>query len=130
VLCSDCPGPEVDHDEAKYLEWMATVKPLIQPVNPLGYIVTGRLEKYRPQTEAWLARHGITFKQLIMFEAAQSNEERNSRHHEVIAYKAANYAKLKSTLFVESCDHQAEQIASMTGKSVVAWPSQKTFNCD
>ena len=131
VFCSDCPSNEIDVDEPRYLEWMATVRPLVIPTRPVGQIVTGRLEKYRPQTEAWLARHGIRFNRLVMYADAETNAERNAKHDTVPAFKARAYRrKSDSTLFVESDIHQAARIAELTGKSVLAWPGQQTWNCD
>ena len=131
IFCSDCPSQSVDHDEERYLAWLSTVKPLIVPTNPVGTIVTGRLDKYRAQTIDWLTRNGIGFDQLKMYPHAQSNAERNAKHHTVIEWKAKTFASMhRATLFVESDDHQAEQIAKLSGKSVVAWPSNKYWNCD
>jgi len=131
VFCSDCPSQEIDHNETKYLYWLSTIKPLIKPTHAVGTIVTGRLEKYRTQTLAWLNRHGIPFHRLEMYPFAQSNAERNAKHHTVIEWKAETFeSQHQSTLFVESDDYQAEQIAKISRKSVVAWPSQKYWNCD
>jgi uncharacterized HAD superfamily protein len=131
VFCGDCPSQDIDHDEAKYLEWMANVPPLIKPTHPVGTIVTGRLEKYRPEMLAYLHRHGIQFHRLEMYPFADSNAERNAKHHTVIEWKAETYqSQNQSTLFVESDDYQAQRIAELTGKSVVAWPSNRYWNCD
>lgn len=131
IFCSDVPSHEIDHDENKYVDWMRSVKPLIQPTHPLGCIITGRLEKYRTTTMEWLATHGIRYRRLEMYKGAETNMARNSAHHLVTEWKADVYASLAySTLFVESDDRQAETVAGLTGKSVLAWPSQQKWNCD
>lgn len=129
VFCGDCPSNEIDLDESRYLDWLTHVKPLVIPTRPVGQIVTGRLEKYRPQTEEWLKRHGIGFNRLVMYQA-ESNADRNSKG-DVAAYKAKAYASQSgSTLFVESDEAQARDIARLSGKSTLCWLTQRTFNCD
>ena len=67
VLCEDCP-PGDDDDGERYGQWMDSVRPLwVKPKRrPIACIITARLEKYRDRTEAWLSRHGIRFKKLVM----------------------------------------------------------------
>ena len=131
VICEDCPSTEIDHNEAQYIRWMQTAKPLQIPTNTIGQIITARLEKYRPQTEQWLRSHGIECNQLIMLNGFDSNIHRNQTQDAGPRHKAEHYARLHhSTLFIESDDYQAQRIAELTGKSVVAWPSNRKWNCD
>ena len=82
-------------------------------------ICTGRLEKYRPQTEAWLKKHGIRYNDLIMFNGTK--EERDSNHLKNVGeYKADVFnnfeglafgVRQKPLYFIESCPHQSRLIA-------------------
>lgn len=111
VLCSNCP-PEDDDDGPRYLEFLRTVHPLYKPTKKIAYLVTGRKKKYRRQTEEWLARHGIEYGELIMFDDNGTNAEHG--HH-----KADVYRDLKAALFIESELDQAETIAKLSGKRVL-----------
>lgn len=117
VLCKDYARGE---DYGAFLEG---VQPKFKPFDvPVGWIVTGRREKYREQTEEWLARHGFKFGKLLMF------PDNHSRKH-VAEWKARRYAKLrKARLFVESCDKQAPIIARDSGKPVWCVDSSRGYN--
>ncbi|REL24122.1 phosphoribosyltransferase [Rhodohalobacter sp. SW132] len=128
VLCKS-PTFEENKDEKNYLHFLANAQPLLRTDYNVGILVTDRLEKYRPQTEAWLARHGITFDHLIM---RNFSSQKGSR-------QAVDYGKFKgeifanqrnSTLFIESSYTQAKEIVKISGKPVycvdkrqMIWPS-------
>ena len=61
VLCED-PSPDQNDDGARYLDFLKNTKPKFVPTREIGWLVTSRLEKYRPQTEAWLIYHKIKVK--------------------------------------------------------------------
>src|SRR5690606_15176720 len=66
ILCHDCP-PQDDDDGPRYARFLREVQPLyVMRKTVVQLIVTARLEKYRPQTLDWLARHGIAVKTLVM----------------------------------------------------------------
>jgi orotate phosphoribosyltransferase len=119
VLCRDPDENENDDGEA-YLSFLNTVEPKIIPKLPAGYLVTNRLERYRPETEAWLKRHGVQYKQLFMLDLPSKKERMQ------IAGYGSNKAKIyrdlpSSTLFIESDFQQALQIAQESGKPVLAY---------
>lgn len=58
LICEDCP-PECDDDGPRYLDWMRSVKPKCPTRRSRITIATGRREKWRSETLAWLDRHGI-----------------------------------------------------------------------
>ncbi len=131
ILCGDCPV-EDDDDGERYLEFLRTAKPryLTRKV-PLGLVVTARLEKYRPQTEEWLARHGVQVKSLVMG-PWQTKAERSKAN--VAAYKAEHFAKflkqthaIKPPMFVESDERQAAEIAKLSGGLVVCPAAGRCF---
>ena len=53
VLCVD-PTPEENDDGPRYREFLLNAQPLFIPRTEVGTLVTSRLEKYRPETMAWL----------------------------------------------------------------------------
>jgi len=89
------------------------------PSNPLGGIVTNRLEQHRPQTEGWLRRHGIQYGQLIM-SPHRSFTERDHANDAAVRKAEAYGADPTIRLFVESDDHQAIEIFRLTGRPVLS----------
>ncbi len=74
-------------------------------------IVTGRLERFRPQTEAWLRRHGVEYGSLVMNPGDRKHAE----------FKADAYRSLGGALgFVESSRQQAAEIHERTGRPVLS----------
>lgn len=112
VICEDCP-PELDDDGEKYAGWLASVRPKCLPRRSKVRIVTGRREKWRPQTEAWLAKHGVVA-ELIM----HPDGERTGKS--IIQHKADAVLKfaIGPVAMLESDAQQARRIQEITGKSV------------
>jgi endogenous inhibitor of DNA gyrase (YacG/DUF329 family) len=74
VICEDGPAEiyEVDALEEKFFP---TTIPKFLPRHTMfktRAIVTARLEKFREITVAWLAKHGVTYQELIMWSSSQS----------------------------------------------------------
>jgi len=131
VLCHDCP-PLDDYDGEPYLRFLDEAKPLyhVRKVE-IPLIVTARLEKYRPQTLAWLARHGMTVKRLVMGPWASHKERAKA---DVAAYKAEHYRaflqrkhKIKPPMFVESDARQAKRIAELSGGLVLSIQDERFY---
>jgi hypothetical protein len=102
----------------RYRAFLAEVSPLILPrVNPIAAIVTGRLERHRGETVAWLDRHGIKYRALHMWPGNDPGE----RSTEAVAnWKGAVVRDLiESRVFVESDPGQAQTIADVSGKWVI-----------
>lgn len=118
LLCADATTAE-DDDGANYLRFLENARPLFTPVVEIGWLVTCRLEKYRPQTEAWLARHGIRYRNLVMMDhPTREAREAADRHAE---YKARVYTESGAELFIESNSDLARKIAERTGKPVLSF---------
>lgn len=114
ILCEDCP-PDDNDAGSRYLRFLQTAKPLYLPrraVVPL--IVTGRHERWRAETVAWLDRHGVQFERLVMrdFEATDWIED-------VSRFKASHYTASDCKLFAESESDQAKRIAQLSGRPVL-----------
>jgi hypothetical protein len=113
ILCGDCPA-EDDDDGARYRRFLETATPQVVPRGRLRTIVTARLEKYRPETEAWLMRAGIAYERLIMLGLDSEAERRRTRPQG--RFKAEVYAADSgAALFVESESWQAREIARAAG---------------
>lgn len=120
VLCRDAE-PHEDDDGEKYMEFLSNAELKLKPFeydkgrDRIGAIVTGRLEKYREQTVAWLSKHGIKYDRLIMCPAATKEERRALSP---ARWKASVYADPKYKLFIESSEKEAKIIAGLTKKPV------------
>lgn len=116
VLCVD-PTPRENDDGPRYLEFLRSARPLIVPTQRIGHIVSARLEKYRAQTERWLADHGIQYGQLHLIDLPSAAERRRLGSH--AAHKARVYKETNALLFYESEPRQAREIARLSGKPVL-----------
>ena len=133
ILCHDC-RPEQDDDGPRYLDFIKNARPLYLPrKEPLPLIVTARIEKYREPTEAWLKRHGVRWKKLIMHPAKSTREREKT---DVAAYKAENFERWAKThtpspgpvMFIESEHNQAREIARITKRMVVCPATATVWN--
>lgn len=116
VLCLD-PSREQKKDPAKYRDFALNARPLHIPARPLGAVVTGRHEKWRPETEAWLAAQGIVYGSLHMWNGEGTHP----------AHKARVFSKLGLELFVESEPEQSEFIMKAVKKPVLCIKSRKLY---
>lgn len=127
VLCED-PSPEQNDDGPRYREFLLHAPLKLRPQRPVRYLVTSRLERYRAETEQWLAEQQIPYEQLIMMDVATAAERRRLGNH--AAFKAAQYrAHEDAQLFIESEDAQAREIFRLTNKPVFCIESQ-VYYCD
>ncbi len=116
VLCHD-PSEQENDDGAAYIEFLKSARPLYPMTRPIGALVTSRLEKYRPQTEAWLAATGVRYNQLVMLDLPSKAERQRLGTHG--SFKAEYYRNSAFELFIESENAQARKIARLSGKPVL-----------
>ncbi len=117
VLCEDWTGGNEDEHAAEYQDFLENAQPRRVPSMPLRGIVTNRLERHRPETEAWLKRHRIPYESLQMSPHATFAARDNAR--DAAFRKATAYdADPSLLLFVESDDQQALEVARRTGRPV------------
>ena len=127
VLCDD-PSSKQNDDGPCYRDFLLHAPLKLKPQRPVKYLVTSRLEKYRSETEQWLAEHHIPYEQLIMMNVATAEERRRLGNH--ARFKAEQYRKHKDAqLFIESEDTQAREIFRLTNKPVFCVDSQ-VYYCD
>lgn len=115
VLCRD-PTPEENDDGENYREFISSVNPKVIPSKQIGSIVTSRLEKYRTETEEWLGKHNIEYKNLHMMDYPSKKVRQSKGNY--AEYKSNMYNQLDAQLFVESNKNQAELIVQLTNKPV------------
>lgn len=132
VLCHD-PEPTDNDDGARYEIFVAGARPLYIPKLPVAHVVTSRLERYRPQTEAWLKQKGIEYGRLWMIDLPTAEERRRLKAH--APFKARVYRECGASLFIESEDRQAEEIARLSERPVlsiegqrIVWPDNPVAN--
>ena len=117
VLCLD-PTDEQNDDGNFYREFILNAKPLYAPTDEIGAIVTSRLEKFRPETEQWLKKHGIRYRALHMLNLPSKQDR--IRLKAAPSFKAGVFKNSNADLFIESENNQAVKIAELSGKFVYA----------
>lgn len=116
VLCFD-PPHENNDDGERYRHFLENARPLYRPTAFVGTLVTSRLERYRPETEAWLKRHQIAYGKLVMLD--YPNRETRMHLNTYSAHKAQAYRASGAVLFIESEIRQAVEIATLARKPVL-----------
>ncbi|MDX8549517.1 hypothetical protein KHC33_01300 [Methanospirillum sp. J.3.6.1-F.2.7.3] len=115
VLCAD-PGFFQNDDSKKYENFLLNAAPKLIPTQPVGYLVTSRLEKYRGLTELWLNKNCIEYNNLIMLHVPDAATRlRTICHGE---FKGEVYKKTDSFIFIESSYEQAVEICKIAKKPV------------
>jgi orotate phosphoribosyltransferase len=105
VLCADCP-PGVDDDEELYVNWLRNARPYLIPAFEIDAIVTSRLEKYRAQTERWLAEHNVRYRTLYMWDVPTKSE----RQGRFARHKIDVLLRMKPDMYWESTWAQSQKI--------------------
>jgi len=122
VLCRD-PTADENDDGENYREFLTEVEPNIVPDQRIGWLVTSRLEKYRPETEAWLDEHGIDYETLVMMDVPDMETRRARGNH--AQHKAGVYESVGADLFIESDPTQATAICQETDKPVFCYENNE-----
>lgn len=123
VLCEDCPIGS-DDNELKYEEFLNNAKPLYIPAYEIDAIITSRLEKYRPQTEAWLKKHGVKYKVMFMWNIP----DKKMRGTGSSEYKSQLLNRLFLDYYVESNLSEAEYIWNHTKIPTICIETMSMFN--
>jgi hypoxanthine phosphoribosyltransferase len=103
VICESSPAYR---NEEKYLEFLAKARPYLIPEFEIDYIITSRLEKYRPQTEKWLEENDVKYKNLIMWDVPSKPGDDES----VASFKSKVIKETPIFYYLESSARQAEKI--------------------
>ena len=125
VLCED-PTKEQNDDGEKYIDFIKNARPLYVPTYTIKAIVTSRLEKYRKETEEWLAKHNVKYEKLYMLNMQTAEERRKANCH--AKFKADIYKSItEAKLFIESNPNQAKEIYNLTDKPVICVETDQIF---
>ncbi|MBE0598701.1 MAG: orotate phosphoribosyltransferase [Desulfuromonadales bacterium] len=125
VLCDD--PTEAENDDAEnYRRFLQSAEPRVVPSKEIGWLVTCRLEKYRRETEEWLRRHGIRYRQLKMMDLPDMMTRRAVANY--AGYKAGIYLESGAQLFIESSLQQAREISRGSGKSVFCFDTREMIH--
>ena len=116
VLCED-PASEQNDDGEKYRDFILNARPLFVPGAKIGTLVTSRLEKYRKETETWLAANNVKYGDLKMIDLPDMAARQKAKNH--AEHKATVYNSKPYILFFESDLSQALEINKITGKPVL-----------
>ncbi len=128
VLCID-PNKDENDDGPKYRSFLQTATPLYIPGSKIGTIVTSRLEKYRSETETWLAKNGVKYDKLVMLDLPDMKARQKANCH--AKHKAEEYRNSKYNLFVESDLRQAIEINRISKKPVFCTENSKMiYKCE
>jgi hypothetical protein len=106
VLCEECPD---DNDEDVYVKFLTAARPYLIPEYEIDYIITSRLEKYRPQTEKWLKDNEVRYKNLIMWNVPEKSDRDGAG-----SYKSKAIMDTPMRYFIESSMKQTEEIWKTT----------------
>lgn len=124
ILCEECPAEDNDAGP-RYARFLKEARPLYLPRrSQVPLVVTARHERYRPETVAWLDRHGISVARLVMRDWDCPDEEWVQR---VASWKGEHYVQSSLPLFAESEPAQAELIARTAGKPVLCPAAGRVF---
>jgi orotate phosphoribosyltransferase len=123
VLCRD--PPVFDDGGPAYEAAIGDAVPLYLPRRPVGALVSCRLERWRPTTEAWLRRHHVAARELILHPAPSAEARRRRGHYG--RWKGEHYGASRCTLFVESSALQAPAIARVAQKPVLCLEDKRLY---
>lgn len=124
VLCAD-PTKEENDDGEKYKYFLEHAAPKIIPTHKIRYIVSSRLEKYRPETEKWLEQNNIKYDKLFLLDSTAEERRRKGLH---ALFKSEIYKQSDCGLFIESAASQAAMINISTGKPVYCLENNKLYD--
>lgn len=115
VLCYD-PLPEQNDDGERYLDFIRNASPLFIPTGEAYALVSNRLEKYRKETEAWLEKHGVKYRKLVLLDLPTKADR--LKIDAGIDHKGKFFKNSDAVFFLESSFNQAVSIAKVSGKPV------------
>jgi orotate phosphoribosyltransferase len=122
VLCKNLTV--TNDDGEKYKNAITTAIPFHIPKYNVMDIVTGRIERWRPETITWLNKYNIKYNELVM---APYETQVECRKHDMGVFKGEYFLNSPATLFIESHDIQAKKINEISKKPVISLESMQVF---
>ena len=133
VLCLD-PSPSENDDGEKYLVFLQSAVRKTIPATKVKAVITGRLEKYRHQTERWLRTNGVSYGDLLMNDAPTASYRREKRFEigglnidQISEFKSRMVRAINPVLFVESNLNQARNVHHLTQVNTYAFEDDIYF---
>ena len=127
VLCRDPTDSEND-DGDRYRDFLENAPCRYRPAHHIGTLVSNRLEKYRAPTESWLKRNGITYDELVMLDLPAPAERQKIVHYG--KFKGEVFRSRLRSLFIESSDQQAHEVAFFSGKPCISVETMRMIRPD
>lgn len=127
VICED-PKRSQNDDGEKYLDFINNAPPKFLPTQPVGKLVSSRLEKYREPTAAWMEKYHVEYDELILMDGVTAAERALSGGH--AKHKADVYKACDAILFIESDYEQALEICKLSGKPVLCTENMEMVSSD
>jgi uncharacterized HAD superfamily protein len=90
--------------------------------------VSNRLEKFRAETESWLADNGITYDELILLDLPGKAERLKVTHYG--KFKGEVFRSTPRSIFIESSDQQSHEVAFFSGKPCISIESMRMIRPD
>lgn len=121
VLCPNVPV-DMAKNHHSYIDYINNVEPILKnvPQHEINIIATGRLEKYRDDTEKWLEKNNVKYRELIMF-PSELKPFRDTNHVKAVGeYKAKIFNENKECkFFIESCPKESAIIKKQNAHKYV-----------
>jgi len=124
VLCED-PTMIENIEGINYIKFLENAKPKFLPTKKIKYIISGRLEKYRKETEEWLKKYNIEYENLILLNC---DNHKDRFKMDVAKFKADIYKNSNCFLFIESNLEQAVNICKFSNKQVFCTENRRLLN--
>jgi len=136
VLCVD-PTHNQNDDGRLYKEFLRDASLKLKPYRKVEAVITGRLEKYRYETEDWLAQHSIEYGNLYMNDASSASFRAKKKYKkngllvdQISEFKSRILKAISPPLFIESNLEQAFRINRITRVNTYAFDHDQYFGSD
>ena len=133
ILCLD-PTVEQNDDGEIYRKFLCEAELKTKPMKQVRAVITGRLEKYRSETQEWLFANSISYLELFMNDAPTAYYRRTEKFErsdivvdQISEFKSRILSTLNPPLFVESNRSQAWNIHKITGINTYAFDDDEFF---
>jgi orotate phosphoribosyltransferase len=115
-------GPARTVEQAAALPPSWDLRPHLVPTGEVGWLVTALPESHRADVEAWLQRHGIRYRNLVMADVAPDALHGAGAR---AAWKAHVYRSTDAALYIEDSFWEAVTIARLSGRHVLCTRSMQ-----
>jgi hypothetical protein len=111
ILCEDW------HEDLRLQDFLRNAHGLFIPKFRIGAIITGRLERYRDETEKWLRKNGVRYDKLLMWNG----------HGSQLDFKCKSIVSQLPECYWESNSKMARDIHRRCGVPVLSFEEMRMF---